>query len=106
MKKMNEAGDLKQQEFVIKSVAGALYTAGTDTTVSAIASCILGFLTNPEALKTAQREIDSVIKPGQLPSFNDEPSLPYITAVVKEALRWRDVTPIGKYTSQLSRNNV
>jgi len=72
-----------------------MYAAGTDTTVSAIASCILGLLDKPEVLKKAQRELDSVLKPGHLPDFDDESALPYITAIVKETLRWRDVVPIA-----------
>ena len=65
-------------------------------TVSAITSCILGFLEHPDVLKKAQADLDRVVKPGQLPEFDDEPSLPYITAIVKETLRWREVAPIGK----------
>lgn len=64
-------------------------------TVSAIASCILGLLDKPEVVRKAQRELDSVLKPGHLPDFDDEPALPYITAIAMEALRWRDVVPIG-----------
>nr|AIO05499.1 cytochrome P450 1 [Hypsizygus marmoreus] len=87
--------DLQHQEDIIKSVAGTMYTAGSDTTTSAIASCILGFLANPEALYKAQQEIDAVLHPGQLPSFQDQESLPYVAAVVYETLRWKEVTPIG-----------
>jgi len=80
---------------VIKSTAGTMYAAGSDTTVTAVASCILGLLGNPEALKKAQEEIDRVVGPEQLPTFADEAALPYVTAIVKETLRWRDVTPIA-----------
>ncbi len=48
-------------------------------------------------MEKAQKELDSVLSDGQLPDFADEGSLPYITAVVKETLRWRDVAPIGAY---------
>lgn len=47
-------------------------------------------------LKKAHDEIDRVLGPGQLPSFEDQDSLPYITAIVKETLRWRDVVPLGE----------
>ena len=63
-------------------------------TVSAIASCILGLLENPEVRKKAQEELGRVVKPGCLPDFDDQRSLPYITAVTKEALRWRVVSPM------------
>lgn len=59
-------------------------------------------MTNPDVLKKAQQEIDGVIGHGQLPDFDDEHSLPYITAIVKEALRWRDVVPIGASSTPLS----
>ncbi|RXW25050.1 hypothetical protein EST38_g777 [Candolleomyces aberdarensis] len=82
-------------EDVLRNTLGALYSAGSDTSISAIGSCILGLLEHPEVLKKAQMQIDSVVKPGHLPDLDDEPSLPYITAIVKETLRWREVTPIA-----------
>ncbi|KAG6883975.1 hypothetical protein C0993_002333 [Termitomyces sp. T159_Od127] len=60
-----------------------------------IASCILGLLENPMVIKKAQEELDRVLNPNQLPTFADEDSLPYITAITEETLRWRDVAPIG-----------
>ncbi|KAG6908814.1 hypothetical protein DXG01_003167 [Tephrocybe rancida] len=95
LEKMDESGDLKQQENIIKGTAGTMYAAGSDTTVTAIANCILGLLMNPMALKKAQKEIDRVVGPRQLPTFDDMDSLPYITAITKETLRWRGVTPIA-----------
>ncbi|KAJ3560787.1 hypothetical protein NP233_g10605 [Leucocoprinus birnbaumii] len=82
-------------EDIIKATAGTLYSAGSDTTVSAISSCILALLENPEILKKAQVELDTDIKPGYLPDFDDMESLPYITAITMEVLRWRDVVPIA-----------
>ncbi|TFK25351.1 cytochrome P450 [Coprinopsis marcescibilis] len=87
--------DEAYQEDIIKSTAGTMYTAGTDTTVAAISSCLLALTKHPEILKKAQKELDSVIQAGSLPDFDDEPSLPYITAIAREALRWRDVVPIA-----------
>lgn len=99
LEQIDESGDVeqrvKQQKSIIKSIAGSLYTAGSDTTVSAIASCVLGLLSQPEVLKKAQEEIDTVVGVGQLPGFEHRESLPYITAIVKEVLRWRVVGPIA-----------
>ncbi|KAG6908817.1 hypothetical protein DXG01_003170 [Tephrocybe rancida] len=94
LEQMDESGDLKQQESIIKGTAGTMYTAGSDTTVAIMGSCVLGLLTNPAALRKAQEEIDRVVGPKRLPTFDDVDSLPYITAIAKEALRWRDVTPM------------
>ncbi|KAG6881085.1 hypothetical protein C0993_002909, partial [Termitomyces sp. T159_Od127] len=91
LQNMDESHDIKLQEYIIKSTAGAMYTA-------AIASCILGFLENPAVVNKAQEELDRVVGPGHLPTFDDEDSLPFITAITKEALRWREVAPIGMST--------
>lgn len=91
----DSVGGLKYPEDVIKSTAGTMFQAGADTTVASISACILGLVTNPDALKKAQEEIDRVVGPGQLPAFDDEASLPYITALLKETLRWREVAPLS-----------
>ncbi|KAJ6580662.1 cytochrome P450 [Mycena capillaripes] len=75
--------------------AASIYSAGADTTVSALGTFILAILANPEAQRKAQVEIDSVIGAGQLPDFVNEEALPYVTAIVKEVLRWKNVTPIA-----------
>ena len=49
----------------------------------------------------AQEELDRVLPPGQLPDFTYESSLPYITAIVKEVLRWHPVTPVGQFQTIL-----
>jgi cytochrome P450 len=49
----------------------------------------------PDVLRTAQAELDEVVGPDRMPSFSDQPNLPYIEAVVKEVLRWRPVAPLG-----------
>lgn len=52
-------------------------------------------LAKPEALKRAQEEIDSVVQSGEFPRFSDQERLPYVTAIVKETMRWKNVTPLG-----------
>ncbi|KAJ6580679.1 cytochrome P450 [Mycena capillaripes] len=83
------------REEIVKASAANMYGAGADTTVSALGTFILAMLANPEAQRKAQMEIDSVVGAGQLPDFADEAALPYVSAVVKEVLRWKSVTPIA-----------
>ncbi|KAJ6580680.1 cytochrome P450 [Mycena capillaripes] len=83
------------QEEIVKASAANMYAAGSDSTVSALGTFILAMLANPEAQKKAQAEIDSVVGTGQLPDFADEEVLPYVSAIVKEVLRWKIVTPIA-----------
>ena len=52
-------------------------------------------LKNPEAQNKAQAELDTILGVGNLPDFQDMESLPYITAIVKETLRWHAATPAG-----------
>lgn len=49
---------------------------------------ILAVLLHPEAAKKAQEEIDRVVGPGRLPTFEDRESLPYVQALVYETRRW------------------
>jgi len=48
----------------------------------------------PEVQKKAQAELDEVLS-GRLPEHSDLPSLPYLSALVKEIYRWQPVTPLG-----------
>lgn len=50
---------------------------------------------NPDVQKKAQAELDSVVGSDRLPSHDDRPSLPYVNAIIKEALRWQNVLPLG-----------
>ncbi|KAJ7607877.1 cytochrome P450 [Roridomyces roridus] len=87
--------EFPDKEQAIKETAAIMYSAGTDTIVSALGTFALAMLYNPEAQRRAQAEIDSVIKQGHLPDFDDEPYLPYVSALVREVLRWQPVTPLG-----------
>ncbi|KAG6888611.1 hypothetical protein C0995_007040 [Termitomyces sp. Mi166 len=83
------------RRFALEMLNKPYEVAKRNITVATISTCILGLLINPLALKKAQAEIDDVIGPDHLPTFDDESSLPYITAITKEALRWRNITPIA-----------
>ncbi|KAJ7235506.1 cytochrome P450 [Mycena rebaudengoi] len=91
----DKLADPQAEEDTVKAIAGTMYIATADTTLSALGAFVLGMLANPEAQKKAQREIDAVTSLGRLPDFDDEKSLPYVSALVKEALRWQTVVPLG-----------
>ncbi|CAK5271974.1 unnamed protein product [Mycena citricolor] len=79
----------------IRPVATALFVAAADTSVSALGTFILAMLSNPGSQERAKSELDSVLGAGVLPTMADRPQLPYISAIVKEVLRWKVVTPLG-----------
>ncbi|KAJ7247273.1 cytochrome P450 [Mycena rebaudengoi] len=93
MQIVEESQDKAYMEMAVKSSAASMYTAGADTTLVALINFILAMLANPDAQKMAQVEIDSVVGRDRLPDFDDEDSLPYVSALVKEVLRWKNVTP-------------
>jgi cytochrome P450 len=69
--------------------------AGAETTSAVLAWWMLAMVTYPEVQKLAQEELDAVVGRTRIPTYADLPHLPYICAMVKEALRWRPVDPLG-----------
>ena len=86
---------------------------GADTTASAIGTFFLAMVCYPEVQKEAQAELDNVLN-GRLPEHSDFPSLPYLSALIKEVhryaavlfeyllfpvncvYRWRPIVPLGR----------
>ncbi|KAJ3898383.1 cytochrome P450 [Lentinula edodes] len=73
----------------------SIYSAGAETTAGQLAWFMQAMILYSEAQRLAQEEIDRVVGPYRLPTFDDYEHLPYIRATVKEILRWRGVSPIG-----------
>ncbi|KAG8714412.1 hypothetical protein FRC08_011948 [Ceratobasidium sp. 394] len=84
-----------EEVWLMKCAAGSLYSAGADTTVSALSTFILAMLLFSEKQLKAQQELDDILGRGQRPGFQDQDSLPYTTALVTEVLRWHPVLPLG-----------
>lgn len=84
-----------KEEDALKLTAGAMYGGAADTTFATLSSFVLAMILFPEVQRKAQMEIDRVIGNDRLPNFGDQDKLPYIGALVKEALRWMPVAPMG-----------
>lgn len=76
----------------IKCTLGTMYSAAADTTVSTLQSFMLAMVLYPAVQAKGQAELDRVC-PGRLPNFDDFDALPYIKAIMLEALRWNPVAP-------------
>ncbi|EMD60309.1 hypothetical protein GGP41_008314 [Bipolaris sorokiniana] len=93
--------ELRKQEDIPLSdrdfsyIPASLFGAGSDTTASTLCTAFLALITHPETLRAAHKELDEFIGPNRTPTFEDEPHLPYIRALVKEVLRWRPVAVLG-----------
>ncbi|KAK7427395.1 hypothetical protein QQZ08_006164 [Neonectria magnoliae] len=96
LSRLMERGDSSPEEkFTNKWSAMSLYTAGADTTVSALSCFFLAMTIFPEVQRKAQEEIDRVVGRDRLPTSADRQNLPYIEATVKEVFRWHPVAPMG-----------
>lgn len=83
-----------EAEHAIKWSAASMYTGGADTSVSTMVAFFLAMSMFPDVQRKAQEEIDLVVGTTRLPSANDRESLPYVNAVLEEALRWHPIAPL------------
>ncbi|OJJ53726.1 hypothetical protein ASPSYDRAFT_186749 [Aspergillus sydowii CBS 593.65] len=93
---ISQGNPTQEEETILKWSGLEFYLGGSDTvlqTVSTMLSFILAMSRHPEVQTKAQAEIDQVIGTTRLPGYDDRDSLPYINAVVKEALRWHPALP-------------
>lgn len=51
----------------------------------------------PDVQRRAHEEIYRVVGSNRLPELFDQDNLPYITAIVKEILRWAPPLPLGAH---------
>lgn len=56
---------------------------------------MLAIALHSEVQARAQEEIDRVVGTHGLPDFVDRDCLPYVTAIMKEILRWHPPAPAG-----------
>ncbi|KAJ6456449.1 cytochrome P450 [Mycena sanguinolenta] len=82
-------------EQLIKNCAGVVYSAGADTTATALTNFFLAMALYPDVQRRAHAELDAVVGRGHLPDFDDKEKLPYLGAILKETLRWKAITPLG-----------
>ncbi|RPD61608.1 cytochrome P450 [Lentinus tigrinus ALCF2SS1-7] len=84
-----------EEEDIVKNVCATAFLAGSDTMVSTLLGAFVALSLYPDVQKKAQAELDAVVGPDRLPDYSDQDSLVYIGAIVREALRWHIVDPLG-----------
>ncbi|ESK89478.1 cytochrome p450 [Moniliophthora roreri MCA 2997] len=82
-------------------LAAMVLLAGIETTMTTLGWMILAMITFPEVQRKAQEELDRVVGRTRIPTLNDMENLPYMRALVKEALRWRPAPPMGVFHMSL-----
>ncbi|KAI1791791.1 cytochrome P450 [Ganoderma leucocontextum] len=83
----------KEAETIIQNVATVAVEAASDTMFSTVQTIFVAMSLYPEVQKKAQAELDAVVGPNRLPDFEDRDALVYVSAIIKEALRWQNVLP-------------
>ncbi|GAA6032480.1 hypothetical protein JCM8097_004781 [Rhodosporidiobolus ruineniae] len=72
------------------------FGAGVETSSGTLLSfCLACAHAGETFIPKAQAELDRVVGPDRLPTFDDFEDLPYIRAVVNETLRWRPIAILG-----------
>ncbi|KAF8174065.1 cytochrome P450 [Pholiota molesta] len=79
----------------LKEAAATGYGAGVGTTASTIMNFFIAMISFPDVQKKAQSEIDHVVGNDRLPNYDDQSSLPYVTAILREVVRWKPMVPLG-----------
>ncbi|KAF8491245.1 cytochrome P450 [Gautieria morchelliformis] len=80
---------------LIKDCASVMYGAGTDSSMATMGTFCMVLALHPEVMRRAQAEVDNVTGEERLPTFDDQDSLVYISALFWETLRYNTVTPLG-----------
>ncbi|KZP06781.1 cytochrome P450 [Athelia psychrophila] len=80
-------GELESEERHIQAASGNMF--------SVLETFMLAMLLHPEVQQLAQAELDRVLGSGRLPTFADQESLPYLSAVMTECLRWGAIVPLA-----------
>lgn len=93
---LDEAADFDGDlEDTAKFAAAVLHAGGVDTSLAIFRGFVFAMITNPLVQQRAQEEIDQVIGTNRLPTLEDRTQLPYVSALVKEALRWFTAIPLN-----------
>ncbi|KAI0693302.1 cytochrome P450 [Cerioporus squamosus] len=97
LQELDEQADVNMAEehLIAKNACVTAFEGAADTTFSTMQAFFLALSLNPDVQKRAQAELDSVVGPNRLPDHRDRAMLPYVSAVLKESLRWHNVAPLG-----------
>ncbi|XP_056147498.1 cytochrome P450 1B1 [Lampris incognitus] len=78
----------------VAATVGDIFGASQDTLSTAFQWIILIIVRYPEMQQQLQQEVDRVVDRSRLPSAEDQPQLPYVTAFIYEVLRFTSFVPL------------
>jgi len=81
---------------IIKEAAASAFATATGTITAAYRTFLLAMTLFPESQKRAMSEIDAFMNStDKLPTIEERESLPYVSAILRETLRWHPTRPLG-----------
>ncbi|KAF5348527.1 hypothetical protein D9756_009683 [Leucocoprinus leucothites] len=92
LERSTQSSDYELQAQCVKQAALQIFG---ETTVASVMTFFLVMLLHPDVQLKAQKELDSVVGPDRLPEFSDLPHLTFVSALLKELLRWNPIVPAG-----------
>ncbi|XXG56586.1 hypothetical protein AAC387_Pa03g3962 [Persea americana] len=90
----DEKAEMQLTRENIKAFVLDVFSAGTDTSSVTMEWTLAELINNPTIFKKAREEIDAVVGKDRLVEESDIPNLPYIQAIIKEALRLHPPGPL------------
>ncbi|KAI0357528.1 cytochrome P450 [Trametes cingulata] len=92
--RMSGPEEASQEERVARGVA-TVAAQGEQGVFSTTEGLFVALSQHPDVQEKARAELDAIVGPNRLPDWDDRDSLVYISAIIKEALRWHTVLPLG-----------
>ena len=94
-----EYSEIKDRKFPsddhIEMILHDIFTAGSETTTTALRWANLLLVRNPDVQQKAADELAKIVGPDKKPQLSDRNQLHYIRAVINEVLRISSVIPLG-----------
>ncbi|EFR00675.1 hypothetical protein MGYG_03680 [Nannizzia gypsea CBS 118893] len=87
-----EGNKIDREDLIMTS--SDLFEAGHAVPM-ALCVFVMASVLHQDAVKEAQEELDRVVGPDRLPTFEDMPKLPYVNAFIAEVQRWRPIAVTG-----------
>ncbi|CBI38442.3 unnamed protein product, partial [Vitis vinifera] len=78
----------------VKALLTGMVVGGTDSTSNTLKFAIADMMNKPEVMKKAQQELDVVVGKDSIVEESHIYKLPYLSAVMKEAMRLHPMLPL------------
>lgn len=92
---LNDPDLSPEKEKLVRFSSAHIFFAGHETTAKVIHTLIMALMLYPEVQARAQADVDRVVGAERLPTLQDQSQLPYVVAMIKEALRFSPPAPEG-----------